>query len=270
MYRLYFILFCCLATHGLVAQINDADIKKAQAEMAVNDSLMRTDTVLADKFYTKKRFDLNRNLDEQLPSLADLIEIAIDNHPSVKFQEENITSSEYQIQYTKRQWQNNVVGSVNYFGGSQNQVNVVSSEAIQSSVLGNGFRYGVTVNVPLFEFSGRKSRIRLYEHQTKSYVHKREVIELEVSRQVIKEYTYLVSMQRTLKIEAQFLEQAKLNLENVKMAFQRGDADITEWSRISEIEKKSRLDFEFARREYFNSYYQFEKLLGVDLDTLVR
>ncbi len=242
----------------------------AQNQVQKADSLMRTDTALTDRFIPKKKFDLSKNLDEQLPPLPDLIELALTNNPEVKFQQENIKSSEYQIQYTKRQWQNNVIGSANYFGGSQNQVNVFPTESINSSILGNGFRYGITVNVPLFEFFGRTSRIRLYEHQTKSYVHKQEQIELEISRQVIKEYTYLVSMQRTLRIEAQYVEQAAVHLQNTRLAFQRGDATIDEWSRVSEFEKKAQLDFEFARREYFNAFYQFEKLLGVKLESLIR
>ncbi len=236
-----------------------------------NDSLFYNDTSIADKFYSKaKGIDISRSLDEQLIPLDSIILIALENHPSLKFQEENILSSQAQVQFSKRQWTQNLAGNVNYSGGVQNQVTILPSEVSQSAVVGNGFRYGVGVTIPLFEFVARQKRVQLFEHQTESYRYRLEETKLELSRQVVYEYTRLVSVQRSLRIEAATRDQAQIQMAQAEKQFKNGDIPITEYVRLYEFSQKSELDFEFWRKEFFNAYYQFELFVGVKMDQLLK
>jgi outer membrane protein TolC len=233
-----------------------------------NDSLFYYDQELNDKFYVFRKLDAERDLDDQLLPVNEIIEIAIRNHPQVKEQEETRKALEYQAEQARRQWQQNIVGNASYFQGTQYQVSTIPNDNTQTAIFGNGLRYGVSVNVPLFEFSGRKSRIRAFQHQAAASTYRKEEIELELSRQVIFEYTRLVTAQRMLKIEARGRDQTAMHLSNAELEFKSGDISISEYARISDVAKKAELDFEIARRDFFTAYYQFEQLVGEKMENL--
>lgn len=233
-----------------------------------SDSLFYYDNEISDKFYAFRRLNVEKDLDAQLLPLSEIIEIAVNNHPLVKAQEENIKSAESQSELSRRQWQQNIMGNINYFEGSQNQFTTLSNDVNQTSVFGNGLRYGVSVNIPLFEFSGRKSRIRQYEHQVQAQAYTRDEIKLQVAQEVIDEYTRLISAQRILKIQARGRDQTTMHLSNAELEFKTGDITVSEYGRIAETAKQAEVDFEMARREFFNAYYRFEKLVGEKMENL--
>ena len=52
--------------------------------------------------------------------------------------------------------------------------------------------------------------------------------------------------------------------------FREGVISVGESARITEFANKSRMEFETAKREFFNWYMQLETLVGVRMDTLLR
>lgn len=207
-------------------------------------------------------------IEKQIPSLDSLISIGISNHPRIKFQEENYASTSAQVQFAKREWSTNIVGTVNYFEGADNQQVTTFDNINTSNSLSNGFRYGATVNVPLYLFYGRKKRIELFEHANRAESWKIQEVGQEVSREIVRWYSQMVHFQKLMLIEADALEIAKVNFENAEQAFNRGLMDIDEYSRISSLKRKALVDFEFARSEFYNNYKQFEILIGAKLSEI--
>ncbi len=258
---LFGLLFALLAKFSC-AQVNDS--------VAVDTAASQLLIQHTDKLIGFKIIDLERDLDEQLIPLVSIIEVALQNHPMVNFQEENILASEAQLAFSRREWSQNVSASANYFYGSQNQLTIASGAANSGAIIGNGLRYGVTVTLPLFELVARKKRNSIYAHQTESYRYKKEEIENEVSRQVILEYARLISNQRSLKIQSATREQARIQMFNAEKDFKSGNIGVVEYTRLTDFYTKAELDYEFWRKEFYSSFYQFEVLVGVKLKDLLQ
>ena len=261
MFRLKFILAILFAYCSAIGVSQDLESIQDRSDSIALRIASDNDLLLGHINFLKP-------LEDQIPSLDALIQICIDNHPRVKFQEENQLSTESQVQFAKREWATNVVGSVNYYEGANNQQITTFDNINTSNSLTNGLRYGVTVNVPLYLFYGRKKRIGLYEHANKAEEWKIKEVEQEVSREVVRWYSQMIHFQRLMIIDSKALEVAKVNFENAEQEFNRGFIDLNEYSRIQSLMRKSLVDFEFARSEFYSTYKQFEVLIGDKLINL--
>lgn len=208
------------------------------------------------------------DLSQQLPPLDTLKLIALENSPQVKFQEAVVRKNQAQIDFSKKLWQNNIVGSMNFSTGNQNLLLLDNTSDLQSTSITNGYRAGVNVNIPLYEFSGRKSRIQLHREELSAARYKKEESELLLERQVEAEYYQLIAAQRILKIRADARESAAINEVMAEQQFQQGVIGIAELSRVKEITAKSQVEYEMAYATYFTRYHQFEALIGVSLQKL--
>ena len=208
------------------------------------------------------------DLSQQLPPLDTLKYIALQNSPQVKFQEAVVRKNQAQIDFSKKLWQNNIVGSMNFSTGNQNLLLLDNTSDLQSTSITNGYRAGVNVNIPLYEFSGRKSRIQLHREELSAARYKKEESELLLERQVEAEYYQLIAAQRILKIRADARESAAINEVMAEQQFQQGVIGIAELSRVKEITAKSQVEYEMSYATYFTRYHQFEALIGVSLQKL--
>ncbi len=257
MYRILVVAFLVLA-HRVFSQSPDSTASQDRLKIG------------ADSFNSFKVIDLDKGLDDQLVSLAEIIEIAKTNSPLLKFQEENIVASEYQVAFAKRQWTQNISMNGSYFYGNQNQLSITNTGDAAGAIIGNGVRYGINVSIPLFEFVARQKRIALYEHQTESYRHRYDELQNEIAKLVIKEYSNLISNQRSLKIQAITREQAVIQKASGEKDFKSGNISITEYSRLTDFQTKAELDYEFWRKEFFLAFYQFEVIVGVKMNELLK
>jgi len=208
------------------------------------------------------------DLRKQLPPLDTLKVIALQNSPQVKFQEAVVRKNQAQIDFSKKLWQNNIMGNVNLSTGNQNLLLLDNTSDLQSTSITNGYRAGVNVNIPLYEFSGRKSRIQLHREELSAARYKKEESELLLERQVESEYYGLLASQRILKIRADARESAAINEVMAEQQFKQGVIGIAELSRVKEITAKAQVEYEIAYADYFTRYHQFEALIGVPLKKL--
>ncbi|WP_162276961.1 TolC family protein [Mucilaginibacter pedocola] len=216
--------------------------------------------------------DEQKDLQSQLLPLEDILDIAVKNSPSVKFQSDLIEAAKSQLEFSKRVWTNNITGFVNYSSGNQSIITSDSQTAgnLSSSNITNGYRMGVQINLPLYELVGRKARVNLYKYQLNSTVDKRDESIQELRKNVIQLYYSLLYYNNVLNIRSEAKQSAINQVAVAQKQFKDGVIDIAELSRLKTFEVNARADYEEAKREFSIAYYQVEPVVGVSVPQLMR
>ena len=216
--------------------------------------------------------DEQKDLQEQLLPLDNIIDLPIAHSPSVKFQADLIEAAKSQLNFSKTVWTNNIMGFVNYSSGNQSIVSSDNQNAgnLSSSNITNGYRVGVQVNLPLYELVGRKLRVNLYKHQLNSTVDKRDETIQDLKKNIIQLYYSLLYYNNLLNIRSEAKQSAISQLSVAQKQFKDGIIDIAELSRLKTFEVNARSDYEEAKREFSIAYFQVEPLIGVPVQQLMR
>ncbi|WP_332367699.1 TolC family protein [Spirosoma telluris] len=149
--------------------------------------------------------DINQDIAVQLLPFEDLMKVAVAHSPLVKYQSEVANSLNEGYEIAKVQILQNVAGAANYSTG--NQV-LISSGGIQGGTaagstigqIANGYRVGIDVRLPLYELFGRKHQVRQAQANYKAAVLQKEVVELQLKRDLIGIYQDMITTQQLLKI----------------------------------------------------------------------
>jgi outer membrane protein TolC len=215
--------------------------------------------------------DEQKELQQQMIPLDSILELAVSNSPSVKFQNDLIESAKSQLEFTKKLWTNNVVGFVNYSAGNQSIVSADNQTpgALSTSNVTSGLRVGVQLNLPLYELVGRKSRIKIYKHDLNSTINKKDESIQELKKEVILQYYNLLYSSNLLTIRSESKQSTISEYAIAEKQFRDGIIDIGELSRLKTIEVNARADYEEAKRQFSTYYNQFEVLVGVPFQQLI-
>lgn len=204
-----------------------------------------------------------------LPPLDTLQELALQHSPTLKTREALLNKSKAQLAFARQLWQNNIMGNINLATGNQNLLMLGSAGDLQNTSITNGYRAGLNINIPLYEFFGRSSRIQLHQAELDAARFTKEESVLQLKRLVQQEYFGLMAAQRVLKIRADARESAEMNALMAEEQFRQGVISISELARVKELTSKALVEYEQAYADFFAAYHQLEELLGVSLKTLM-
>lgn len=217
-------------------------------------------------------FNDSIDISDQLIPLDSVLDICLKHSPTIKFQQDVVNESKYQVDFIKRSWTSNVVGFVNYSGGNQSIVaaDATNPGGVSSSSLTSGFRGGVQVNIPLYEFVGRKPRISIYQAQVDAAVHKKTESEISLNNVIINLYYSVIQFGNLVKIRSATNQTAKLHVSVAEKEFRDGIINAGELSRVGEIAGNAAADFEFAKKEFSVACKQLEQYAGVPMLKLMK
>jgi len=215
--------------------------------------------------------DEQLDLQRQLLPLDSIIAIAVKHSPTVKFQQDVIDADEAQVEFTRKQWSNNVIGFVNYSGGNQSIVSADNQTpgAIASTNISTGIRVGIQVNLPLFELVGRKSQVKVAKFQLNSATSKKEESEQSIKTLVVQFYYNLLHANNLLAIRNEAKQSTINQYQIAEKEFKDGIIDVGELSRLKTIEINASADFEDAKRQFSTLYGQIEPTIGVPVARLM-
>ena len=221
---------------------------------------------------TTTTLDESKDLADQLVPLDSIITIALIHSPGIKFQQDLVDAADYQVKFMQRIWTNNLIGFVNYSAGNQNLVAADSQTpgTITSSNVTNGYRAGVQLNVPLYEIVGRKTRINIYKSQLQSAVDKKDQASQELTQVIIQQYYTLIYYHNLIAIRSDAKQTTINQYEVAEQEFKDGIIQASELSRLKSIEVNARADYEEAKREFGIIYHQFENMVGVPMNQLMK
>lgn len=208
-------------------------------------------------------------IENQLPPLDSLIDLAIGQHPTVQLNEALVGSAESRLKLAKKSWTNLLRGYIDYGYGNQAIV-TTGPQGADLSNIANGYRAGANLSIPLSEIVNRGDRIKLQERELEATFHKTREMELVVAGQVIEQYNDLLLAQRLMNIRSQMQEKARTNVLQMEMEFNLGNLDATSYMRNVEIHTIAQSEYENAKSSFFVAVQKLELLIGVTLDQLIR
>lgn len=211
------------------------------------------------------------NLVSRLLPLDSLINIAMENSPTLDYYEAAISKAGFQVDFIKRMWHNNVYGFFNYSTGDQ-RILTAGSEVpgdISTSNIATGYRAGIQVNIPLYEFTGRKSRIRLHEEEKNAAIHKKEELKLELRLHIIAEYYRLLGYYENVKVRSEGFEAMRTYHLTAEEEFRDGIIALGDLSQIKNSLAQSEVYFQDAKYLFMGTLHAFAAFIGVTVDELL-
>lgn len=218
------------------------------------------------------RLDLNKDLKDQLISVDSMIQLAVKCDPALKSQAATIRRGEDEVKLGKREWQNGVFLSGYQSLGNQSLFYNSNNEPVgsQSQSKSTGYRIALNVNIPLYWFSARNSRVNIFKEELESRRQTSEKMKVDIARQVIFEYNNMLASHNVLMVASNSKGTTRALVEMAEKEFKQGDISIAEYSGILAVASKADTDYEIGKGYFYIWYQQLEQLLGVRLDTLVR
>jgi outer membrane protein TolC len=210
------------------------------------------------------------DLEQELISLDEIIVIAIENSPYIKYDIALISREKYSLRMTQMDWLGRVSAIGMYSAGNQQIAYGNLNQGATSTNILNGYRYGVNVNIPLSEFTSRGPKIKAGRAELDAAKFKREQTELNLRRQVIQEYNSLVGAEKLLKIKNEGRENARLTYQMAEKQFREGGIQLADMTHANDALMNAEGAHLMAITEYKIMFLSFEELIGVKLSTLKR
>ena len=215
-------------------------------------------------------FDFNKDISAQLLPFDELYKLAITNSPTVKYENQVSISQESVYQLSKIQILHSVSGFINYSTGNQAIIPTKVSSGDVIGQISNGYRTGVSLQISLQDLLGRKHQIQQAQSNYQAAIIRKEVVELQVKRELITVYQDLMTAQRVLKIRLQDEQNALTALRVAEIELQQRKMEPNELANISNRYTTVKSSTEQVKGELLKNFYQLEALVGVPIQRLKR
>ena len=177
---------------------------------------------------------------EEIPALSQIYEQSVRLHPSIKYAEASLQSSQFALKSAKSAYQPTVYFSAGY-GNSvySNLTDRSVNTAFWSQLRGNGNEYiGLSISIPIFSRNSTRNNVKL----SRLSVSRQELMLSEARKSLKKEieqaYYGAIAAYSTLNSSQKALEAAQLNFENEKASLDSGRSDIYDYANAkAEVEK---------------------------------
>ncbi len=200
------------------------------------------------------------------PPLNDLIDSAVKYHPGIRYRQYEVKVKESNLQTQQHNWTRNMgVQADSRYGTFDN---FSANDNGQSTTLLNttnkqfNYGFGVYMKLPLYDLLNRKNQLKQAKNEVEMARSLGEVQETEIRQMVIKQYQDALLRQRLIRIKAQNLGNARVNMEMVEKEFRNGIIPISEYARISDIVYRAESDYELAKTEFITAKLLLEEMVG--------
>ncbi|HLT06533.1 MAG TPA: TolC family protein [Cyclobacteriaceae bacterium] len=226
---------------------------------------------LASLAQDKEPINLNLNIpiDEQLPSLDSLIEMAVAHNPTVKLNQELVGIAADKVKLERNSWTEMVRGYYDYSAGNQSLV-VTGVQSSDLNNLTNGYRAGINISLPLYQLTTRKMRVRVQQQELAATEFKTQEVAIEVARLVIEEYNNVIAGQKLMKNQSEMVELARSNFQLAEADYRTGNMEGAVFIRNAEILSLAKANYENARKDFFIAVQKLELLIGTPLSDIIK
>lgn len=215
-------------------------------------------------------FNFNQDISTQLLPFEELTKLAVANSPLVKYENQISISESAVYQQAKTQILHTASGFVNYSTGNQGIIPTTKSAPDAIGQISNGYRVGVSLQISLQDIFGRKHQLQQARSNYDAAVIRKEVIQLQVKRELITVYQDLLTAQRILKVRLQDEQNALAALRVAEIELQQRKIEPNELANISNRYTTIKSSAEQVKGELLKSFYQLEALVGVPIQQLKR
>ncbi len=215
--------------------------------------------------------DVDQDIAVQLMPFEDLVRIAANYSPIVKYQTEVINSLNSGRSLSKVQILQNASGFVNYSGGNQTLLTTgVNQRGDQLGQIANGYRAGVDLRVSLYDIFGRKHQIKQAEANYRASVVQKDIIELQLRREMITVYQDMITSQQVLKYRLIDEQSALASLRIAESENQKGRITSEVFATATNRYVETKVITEQVKGDFLKNVHQFESLVGVPIQRMKR
>ena len=180
------------------------------------------------------------------PPLSDLIDSAIKYHPGIRYREYEVKVKESNLISQQNNWTRNMgvqadsrYGTFDNFSANDNGQFTTLLNTTNKQF---NYGFGVYMKLPIYDLLNRKNQLKQAKNEVEMARSLGEVQETEIRQMVIKQYQDALLRQRLIRIKAQNLGNARVNMEIVEKEFRNGIIPVSEYARISDIVYRAETD----------------------------
>lgn len=225
--------------------------------------------------------DLNQNgfnpitddITKKIPELEALIESAIENSHKLRYLQNQVKMSNYNLKSTRRDWAKYVYFTGNVSEGSASSLTFVEDQFGNSvGTLGTTdqtrWSVGMQVRLPLFNLVNYKNQVNIAKVEIEGKIEQKLDAQKEIRAQVITLYNELVIQQKMLRIDIDNIEYASLASEMAEKEYQQNKISLGEMSRIRDVLSRARSRHVTTKINFINAYVMLQELTGVKFSEL--
>ncbi len=222
-----------------------------------------TDTVKRDTLI----FNLDVDISQQLLSLDTILQIAYSNSPNIKYEESMIKSKVHDYRYNRMLFFQGFSGFYNYAVGNQTMI-ITGSTPVDNSQLSNGYRAGINISLPFSTLFGQNQKNKTLRALVEAATHRRDQIELELRREILRVYVNMIEAQRKLAVRNEDAQSSFLSAQVAEIELAEGKINTTEYARVKNIYAIAQNNVEQERANFLRAFFDFETLVGVEMKYL--
>ncbi|WP_111669003.1 TolC family protein [Algoriphagus litoralis] len=211
--------------------------------------------------------DVNSEVNvEQLLPLDSLITLALEQAPLIKRLSMGQAQREEEIKIARKSWMQHLA-----LTGGYNYGNVVLADqtatpqdvnTIFRTNTSATFTVGVSLRLPLSEFTTQKNRVSIQEFAIKEMEYQKEDLEFTITQEVITRYNDLHRGLTTIKYQTQKVEANEAAVQVTENHFKTGTASIDQYRMALDILTTSKIELEKTKSDVWYALKSLEQIVG--------
>lgn len=199
----------------------------------------------------------------QLPPLSYLIEIACNNSPLIRNQENIIEQKGLELKMEKKSWLNYISLNSNYSRGTNNaQINGSTVVPTYTTTASNWYNAGVSINLPFSALANKKHNTSLKKLNQSIEEDNLELLRKNIKLLIADLYSDIELKMKVLELRADAVLQSNLNYEYAEIEFKNNTISIAELSKVHEENVKAKIQYEESKKDYWLAIKLLEENVG--------
>lgn len=216
---------------------------------------------------------LTDDITKRLPNIRVLIDSAVANSPSVRYEELKADYYYYEQLTQERYWMEHFSFNLDLNWGVWNFYDTQRSSIAQPfwvdlNSLRDNFAIGFYIRFPLATIVDRRNRIaKQKKWQELSFV-QREINRQFVVRETIEAYDMMIQWQNYIRIYNDYRKFTMIQMQMAQNQFLNGEISTAEYTRLKEIQTRGDIEYQQAIAEFSKNYRILEILTGINFNLI--
>ncbi len=224
---------------------------------------------------TKLFNPLTDDITKRLPNIRVLIDSAVANSPSVRYEELKADYYYYEQLTQQRYWMEHFSfnldwnwGVWNFHDTQTSSISTPNTFRIDLNSLRDNFAIGFYIRFPLATIVDRRNRIsKQKKWQELSFV-QREINRQFVVRETIEAYDMMIQWQNYIRIYNDYQRFTEIQMQMAQNQFLNGEIGTAEYTRLKEIQTRGAIEYQQAIAEFSKNYRILEILTGINFNLI--
>lgn len=213
---------------------------------------------------------LTDDITKRLPSLRVLIDSAIANAPSVRYEELKADFYYYEQKTQERYLLEHFSFNLDWNWGKWNFRDRDELTRIDRYYLSESFRdnfaIGFYIRFPFATLVDRKNRINKQKKWIELSLVQREINKKHVQTEVIDAYNMMIQWQNYIRIYNDYQKFTQIQMQMAQNQFLNGEITTAELTRLKEIQTRGAVEYQQAIAEFSKNYQLLEILTDINFN----